>query len=47
MNVQATKTYTAGDYADIIDHLVKHWCISEVTGATLNSQTSAMRRQRL
>mmetsp|Transcript_11276 Transcript_11276/g.33886 ORF Transcript_11276/g.33886 Transcript_11276/m.33886 type:complete len:429 (+) Transcript_11276:175-1461(+) len=29
---QDTKTYTASDYADIIDHLVKHWKISEITG---------------
>lgn len=31
---QDTKTYTASDYADIMDHLVKHWKISEMTGLT-------------
>ena len=32
---QATKTYTAHDYADILDHLIKHWDINSLTGAAL------------
>jgi Fatty acid desaturase len=32
---QATKTYTAHDYADILDHLIKHWDINSLTGALI------------
>jgi len=29
---QRMNVYTALDYADIIDHLVKHWKLGELTG---------------
>ncbi len=31
--MQSTKTYTASDYADIMDHLIKTWNIPSMTGA--------------
>lgn len=35
VTAQATKTYTAHDYADIMEHLIKHWNIASLTGALL------------
>jgi acyl-[acyl-carrier-protein] desaturase len=35
---QATKTYTAHDYADILDHLIKHWDINSLTGLSDEGQ---------
>lgn len=42
LQVQATKTYTADDYADIMDHLIKHWNIASLTGALRVSTLSVL-----
>jgi acyl-[acyl-carrier-protein] desaturase len=35
---QSTKTYTAHDYADIMDHLIKTWNIKSMTGLSDEGQ---------